>query len=322
MEQIINNYPYIFLIIGFILLVYSGNYLVKGGSALARKANIPPIIIGLTIISFGTSAPELLVSINAANHGHPGISIGNVIGSNIANIGLVLGLTALLIPLPVKKKSIVFDWAVMLFSGILFYVFVKFTPDVNNGYLFKRIYGIIFLILLVVYVIFSIKLNKKNYVPEIIIDKQMSIYLALFFIIISSVGLKFGSDLLVGSASHIAKSFGISEYIISATIIAFGTSVPELATSIIAVFKKETDISIGNIIGSNIFNFFAILGVTGVIKPIPVTVNVVNNDVFWVLGLYILLFLFILPLKNAKITRIKGLALLGVYILYIVLLIK
>ena len=316
MEQIINNYPYIFLIIGFVLLVYSGNYLVKGGSALARKANIPPIIIGLTIISFGTSAPELLVSVNAANMGHPGISIGNVIGSNIANIGLVLGLTALLMPLPVKKKSIVFDWAVMFFSGILFYVFVRISPEIST------IYGIIFLILIVVYIFFSVKLNKKNYTPEITSEKQMNIFLALFFIIISSVGLKFGSDFLVGSASYIAKSFGISEYIISVTVIAFGTSVPELATSIIAVFKKETDISIGNIIGSNIFNTFAILGVTGIIKPIPVSDNVINNDIFWVLGLYVLLFLFILPLKNAKITRLKGLALLGVYILYIVLLIK
>ncbi len=318
MEQIINNYPYVFLILGFILLIYSGNYLVKGGVALAKKSNIPPIIIGLTIISFGTSMPELLVSVNAANHGHSGISIGNVIGSNIANIGLVLGLTALLMPLPVKKKSIIFDWAVMLISILLFFVFIKLSSD----NVFNRIYGVIFLILLVFYIIFSIKFNKKNYVPDISVDKQMNIFLALFFIIISSVGLKFGSDFLVDSASNIAKSFGISEYIISVTIIAFGTSVPELATSIIAVFKNETDISIGNVIGSNIFNVFAILGITGLVSPIHIDNKVMSNDIFWVLGLYILLFLFILPLKNAKISRLKGVVLLGVYIVYIILIVK
>lgn len=317
-ENLINNYPYIFLILGFIVLLYSGNYLVKGGSALAKKVNIPPLIIGLTIISFGTSAPELLVSVNAVNNGHLGISIGNVIGSNIANIGLVLGLTALLMPLPLKKKTILFDWFAMMLSAILFYIFIKFS---NNNY-FNQIHALIFLILIILYIVSSVLINKKNYIAEKNTEKQITLMLSVFYIAISIVGLKYGAEFLVESSSNIAKSFGVSEYVISVTIIAFGTSVPELATSIIAVFKKETDISIGNIIGSNIFNFFAILGVTGTIKPIKVDGEIINNDIFWVFGFYTLLLLFIMPLKRSKITRFKGLIFLIFYILYIMLILK
>lgn len=317
-EYLINNYPYIFLILGFVVLLFSGNYLVKGGSALAKKVNIPPLIIGLTIISFGTSAPELLVSVNAVNNGHLGISIGNVIGSNIANIGLVLGLTALLMPLPLKKKTILFDWFAMMLSAILFYIFIKFS---NNNY-FNQIHALIFLILIILYIVSSVLINKKNYIAEKNTEKQITLMLSVFYIAISIVGLKYGAEFLVESSSNIAKSFGVSEYVISVTIIAFGTSVPELATSIIAVFKKETDISIGNIIGSNIFNFFAILGVTGTIKPIKVDDEIINKDIFWVFGFYILLLLFIMPLKRSKITRFKGLIFLIFYILYIMLILK
>ncbi|MBN2682979.1 MAG: calcium/sodium antiporter [Bacteroidales bacterium] len=304
---------FLLLFVGLAILLVSGDLLVRGGVGLANNFKISRLVIGVTVVSFGTSAPELIVSVNAAISGHPEISIGNVIGSNIANIALILGITAVLLPIPVNRTSIVVDWPVMMFASLLFWWFA------NTSGILQSFEGIIFVVLLIAYIIYSIKKSKE---PEFKDEtkKSYSLLLSIGFILASSVGLYFGSDLLVNNAVTIATNLDVSEHIISVTIIAFGTSVPELATSIIAVYKKETDISIGNIIGSNIFNLFAILGITSIIKEIPVSINVLNNDIFWMLGIAAVLFLFIIPPKRGLLKRWKGACLLLIYFVYIYLL--
>ncbi len=308
---------YLYLIGGILLLILSGNWLVKSGTSIAEYFKIPPFIVGVTIISLGTSAPELFVSLQAALSGSPDIAIGNVVGSNIANIGLVLALTAIIITIPVKKSTIRFDYPVLLFTTALFVIFML---DLSV----TRVEGIIMLAIMLTYILVIIKLNHKKKPSDKVkrekkIGKQNPLY-AFGVVIISCLGLLFGSNILVDGASNIATSLGISERIISITVIAFGTSVPELATSIIAAFKKQIDISVGNIIGSNIFNIFMILGVTATVKPLPVNPSTLSFDVYFLVGFVVLTGLFFIPFKKAKITRVKGLIFLAAYFAYYIIL--
>ncbi len=306
---------YLLLIAGFIILLYSSTFLIKGSVSIAHKYNVPTLVIGVTVVSFGTSAPELFVSVIAAVNGHPSIAIGNVIGSNIANIALVLAVTAIFFPLPLKANTIRIDWPVMMVVSVIFYIFSL------NGYL--RLWeGLLFLIFLTAYVFLSLFYSKKEYMlaDEQNIRFHLSLPFIIFIIILSIAGLALGSHLLIKNASIIAANLGISERVISISVIAFGTSAPELATSIIAAFKKEMDISVGNIIGSNIFNLLGVLGITSLITPLPVNEMILKVDVLWMLGISILLLLFILPLKKGKLTRIKGAILVVTYCVYIYLL--
>ncbi len=305
---------YIFLFLGFTMLMLSGDFLVRGSVSLAGHFKVSKLVIGVVVVSFGTSAPELVVSLDAAISGHPDIAIGNVIGSNIANIALVMGLTAIILPIAVKKKAIHFDWAVMMFVSLLFYVFC-----LNNGLQFHE--GLIFLVLLFSYIFISIyKSRKENFKSqEESIPPKYSLFLSILFVAIAAVGLIFGAEFLVKGASNIAKSLGVDERIISVSVIALGTSLPELATSIAAALRKELDIFIGNIIGSNIFNILAILGFTSVVKSIDVNPMVLKFDIFWMLGISLLLFLFILPLKKGVVTRWKGFVFVSIYLVYIYL---
>ncbi len=299
---------------GFVILIYSGKYLVKGSISIAYRFKVSKLVIGLTVVAFGTSAPELFVSVMAAIDNHPGISVGNVIGSNIINIALVLAITAMIIPIPVRKSSIKYDWPVMMIASLLFYIFIL------NGYL-QFLEGLIFLILLCAYVVFSIYYSRKNYnYLDAIEEVHFSALVSVLLIVLSSAGLALGSDLLVKNAVKIADKLHIDDRIISITVIAFGTSLPELVTSAAAAFKKEMDISIGNIIGSNIFNILCVLGITSMIKKIEIPSMTMHFDVFWMLGIALLLFLFILPLKGGKLTRPKGLFLFMVYCIYVYLL--
>ena len=299
---------YLILILGFTLLILSGNYLVKSASNIANHFNISKMVIGLLVVSFGTSAPELLVSLQAAFKGLPEMALGNVIGSNIANIALVLGLTAIIFPIIVKSKTILWDWGLMLLASIMLYLFI------HDNFL-ASYEGIIFLVVLASYILFTIKQNK---IPkDEISDTKSNLWIASILLIGSILGMYWGSDLLVDSASNIAKSWGVSEKVISVTIIAFGTSVPELATSVIAAFKKEMDISIGNIIGSNIFNILSILGITVLVHPIKVNAETLNTDMYWMLGIALLLLIPILIWK--KINRIFGFMFISVYFSYIYL---
>ncbi len=303
---------YILFVIGLILLVYSGKFLVQSGVSIARHFNIPTLIIGITIIAFGTSAPELIVSVKAALSGSPEIAFGNVVGSNISNIGLVLAVTALIIPIPVGKTSWRIDWPVMMLASVLLYVFT-----LNNVLGFWE--SFILFAMLAAYLFFSVKTST----PDIISDKnddnkpQYKLGLSFVIVIASSVGLAYGADLLVNSAVNIATELGVSKRVISITIVAFGTSLPELTASIIAALKKQTDISIGNIIGSNIFNIMAVLGITGMIHPIAIDHIAFSFDIIWMMFVSVLLFLFIFPFKTVYLNRVEGSLLFLSYILYL-----
>ncbi len=304
---------YLLLIAGFIILLFSGNYLIRGSVSLAHKYKVSKLVIGVTVVSFGTSSPELFVSVIAAVQKQSEISVGNIIGSNIANIALVLALTAIIFPIPVRRNTIRYDWPVMMIASLLFYLFIL------NG-LLRFWEGLTFFVLLNAYVFFSLYYSRKNYDYES--EKKMqahfSLALAILIIFISVIGLAAGSYLLVDNAAKIAGMLGIEKRVISISVIAFGTSVPELATSMIAAFRKEMDISIGNIIGSNIFNILGVLGIASIITPISIVEEMrLKIDILWMLGISVLLFLFILPFKGGKLTRFKGIILFAVYCLYI-----
>lgn len=305
---------YLYLLLGFLILLYSGDLLVKGGVSLASHFKISTLVVGVTVVSFGTSAPELFVSLDAALGGSPDISIGNVVGSNIANIALVLGFTAMLLPLPVKSNSIKYDWPVMMGASLLFFIFV-----LNHVLEFWE--GVVFICILIWFMVWTIRKSRKNFsefasdVPE----PKYTIPIALLLIALASGGLYVGASLLVDSARNIALDFGVSERVVGLTLVAFGTSVPELATSAVAAFKKEMDISVGNIIGSNIFNLLGVLGVTSIIHPIHISARLISFDILWMLGISLLLLLLILPLRKAILRRWKGVLLFGVYVCYVYL---
>lgn len=302
---------YFYLLLGFIILLISGDLLVKGGVALAAKFKIPTMVVGITVISFGTSAPELFVSLDAALSGSPDIALGNVVGSNISNIALVLGFTAILLPIPIKGKAILSDWIAMVLASL---VLVLFCLD-------KQIVwweGLSLFSLLIFFIVRTIYISRKKKISaDEIQESKYSLTASLVMILLAALGLYFGANMLVGSAKIIAREYGLSERVIGLTIVAFGTSVPELATSAVAAFKRQMDISIGNIIGSNIFNILGVLGLTSFIKTINVSESILKVDFLWMIGVSILLFVLILPLKKSTIYRWKGLILLSVYVIYI-----
>ena len=302
---------YFFLIVGFALLLFSGKYLVKGSVALSNRFHVSKLVIGVTVVSFGTSAPELFVSVLANFSGHPEVAMGNIIGSNIANISLVLALTALIFPIAVKKASVKIDAPFMLLvSGILFLFILNGSVSLYEG--------VFFLFILAAYIVFIlVKSRRNNEFEDTNTSDNLPVWQAVLLVLISTGGLAFGSRLLVNNATIIASELGVSERVIAITIIAFGTSLPELTTSAVAAFKKEMDISIGNIIGSNIFNILAVLGITALLKPIQVADKFIQVDIFWMLAISVLLFLFILPFKGGKLTRLKGFLLFAVYCVYI-----
>lgn len=296
------------LAVGLVVLIIGGELLVKGAVGMALKFNVSTMVIGLTVVSFGTSAPELLVSLQAAFEGHPGIAVGNVIGSNIANLALVLGVTAMILPISVRRDTLKVDWSFMMLSTILLFAF---------AYDLKIVFweGLVMFALLVLYNVYSVKRSRKLNVDiddEDIPSKPTYVFLGLAAL--GCVGLVFGAGWLLDGAVGIAKEYGLSDSVIGSTIIAFGTSVPELATSVIAAFRKETDISLGNLIGSNIFNILCILGITPMVMTIDVDAVLLSSDMIWVLVVSFL----VLPLsiKNYSINRWKGFALFMVYVGY------
>jgi cation:H+ antiporter len=308
---------YLFVLLGFVILIISGKYLVNGSVSLARYLRLSTLVIGVTVVAFGTSAPELLVSLQAAIKGHPEISIGNVVGSNISNLALVLGLTAIILPMSISRNTIRVDWPVMMVVSVLFYFFVR------NGWL-TRFEGIVFNVLLILYVFYSVRYSRKDIsAPTKVQTKPThSLTISILIIVLSSIGLVFGANLLVENASVIAMEMGVSERVISISLIAVGTSLPELATSVMAAIQKETDISVGNIIGSNIFNILSVLGISSIVKPIEVTPIMINIDIVWMLSISALLIFLMMPFKKARLGRIDGIILLLVYLVYIYLLFK
>lgn len=299
---------------GLVLLIAGGEFLVRGASSLAIKFHISPLVVGLTIVAFGTSAPELLISLNAALKGSSDLAMGNVVGSNICNIALILGLTAVLSPIPVGKDSIRIDWPVAMGSAVLLLLLIL------DGAI-TRVEGLVFVALLVAYNFFLIRNSRKLAKLAGLRDNDALKYPTKdylkdgFFIALGGVGLYFGAEWFVEGARGLASGFGISERVIGLTVVALGTSLPELVTSVIAAIKKETDIAIGNIMGSNIFNILSILGITSIVKQINISREIIHVDMVWMLILTAILLPMMLTLR--KITRLEGLILLGVYIYYI-----
>jgi cation:H+ antiporter len=303
---------YLQVLAGFVLLFFSGDWLVKAGVELSRRFRVSPLVAGLTVVAFGTSAPELFVSVDAVFTDVPDISIGNIVGSNIANIALILGCVAIIFPISVRQPSVVFDWLVMMLSFLLLFLFL------NNG-LLQRGEGFVFFLLMVIYLFWSVIHSRRQSFrkEEVFPEPVMKLSASVLIIVLSVTGLYFGAEWLVNGASHLAIGWGVSERVVGVSVVAFGTSVPELATSLAAALKKEMDISVGNIIGSNIFNVFSILGITALLKPLEVSSRIVTFDFWWMTGIGILLMLFMIPLRKGLITRFKGAVLLLVYIFYI-----
>ncbi|MDG1720828.1 MAG: calcium/sodium antiporter [Bacteroidia bacterium] len=298
---------YLLLLVGVFLLLIGGDFLVKSAASLAKKLNISPFLIGVTVVSFGTSAPELIVSLKAAFNGSSGIAIGNVIGSNIANLALVLGITVLIRPIVLDPKKLRFSWFAMLVASLMF---LGFSID---GIL-DRVDGLFLISGLILFLILSIRKRDDSFVEEEL-EKTLKTNLIPVYFIFGAAGLYYGSELLVDSAITIAKSFGISEFIIGVSVVALGTSLPELVTSIIAIIKGQSSISVGNLIGSNVFNIFAVLGITSAVNPLKADSFLIAIDLPIMLGVTLLTGLFLLVSK--KLGRVEGLLLITIYIMYI-----
>lgn len=291
---------YLQLIGGLALLIFSGNYLVESASDIARKFKLSSLVIGLTIVSFGTSAPELLVSTSASLQGHPEIALGNVFGSNIVNVGFIMGLTSLLLPFTVSRDSIKIDVKVMLAFSLAALLFA------SDGH-FSRIEGILLFATLVIYTIWLILKSKKTANDSAIEAPKRNILINSLILVASLAGLAFGSDFMVEGASTIAKNFGISEKVISVTVVAIGTSLPELTASLISVFKKEVGMTIGNVIGSNTFNIGAVLGISSSISPIEFDFSAFCSDIVWTLAFGVLLLIGMINVtKNMELMRDTG----------------
>ena len=293
------------LILGLIFLILGGDLLVRSAVSLAEKFGVSSFLIGVTVVSFGTSVPELMVSIQAAMDQEADIAIGNVLGSNIANIALVLGISVVIRPLSITTNTYKLSWWVMFISSLLFILFL-----LDN--IITKMEGLLLIAGLFCFIIFSIKRNIPN--EESIISK-INIQTGILFFVLGAIGLYFGSELFVGSAISIASFFGVPKFVIGITVVALGTSLPELVTSIVALIKGQNNISIGNLIVSNIFNVFAVLGITSLIQELGTNSILLFLD-FGVMLAVILVFGYQLFIRK-KISRTAGFVLLFGYFSYI-----
>lgn len=305
----------IFIVIGFAFLIKGADILIDGASGIAKKFNIPELIIGLTIVSIGTSSPELFISVNSILAGHEDFSIGNVLGSNIANLLLILGITAIITPVYFKSKTKLIELPMCLFFTVLFAILC------NIGKQISRIDAAILLICFVIFIIYTIYIGQKNKDQDnekdnITSRKNLT---NIICILIGIIGLKIGGDLVVNNAEELALKFDISEKVISLTVIAIGTSLPELVTSIISAIKKEADLAVGNVIGSNIFNMLLVIGVTGFIKPISYNIEY-NAQMTILLIASILICLFPYLDKKDQMTKSDGLMYVSMYAIYMIML--
>ena len=303
----------VLMLLGFGLLVIGGEFLVRASVALSLKLNVSKMVIGLTVVSFATSLPELLVSLNAALNGLPSIAINNVVGSNIANIGMVLGITALIGTIYIDKSFYKFNWPALIIFSLAFYYFL------SNDNQLDAVEGAVLFISLILFVIYLLKKSEAIEDDESIDDlTSTSNFKIIIWLIIGGVTLYFGAKWLVDGAVVVAQAIGVSEAVISVSIIAVGTSIPELAASVIAVLRKEKAISLGNLIGSNIFNIGSVLGLTAMIKPISVEdPEILSRDIIWMLVFAGLLLPLALVLKRHQIKKTEGLLLVFLYGIFI-----
>ena len=290
----------------------------KSAVALSLRLFIPKIVIGMTVVSFATSAPELIVSVKAALDGFPDLSLGNVVGSNIANLGLVLAITVIMGSIDVRKSFYTTDWPVMIVASLLFCGFIYF-----DGVL-EQYEGIILVSLLFIFLVYLLRFQKTAVVDEMPEDDvPLPLYKIVLFLGIGGTALWGGSELLIDGAVGLASSFGVSDRIIGITIVSVGTSIPELAASVVAVIKQEKAISLGNLLGSNIFNLLAVLGITSIITPITVMdEGLLSSDIFWMLGISFLIFPLVFFPKGLRLGWRDGLVLLAFYGIFIYMTIK
>ena len=301
------------ILIGFILLILGGNWLLKSAVSISLGLKIPKIIIGMTVVSFATSSPELIVSINSALNGYPDLALGNVIGSNIANLAFVLGITLLIAEMDVQKSFFTTNWPVMIAASLLLFFFLR------NDYLISDFEGLIFVLFLIFFLVYLFRFQNQDIIEDLPEDKDLlPTYKTFTLFVLGSIGLWGGSEMLITGATDLAITLGVGERLIGVTVVSVGTSIPELAASIIAVLKKEKAISLGNLVGSNIFNILAVLGITSLITPIAAIDHVIyTNDIYWMLLVSMILPILVLLPKKMELKRKSGIILLLLYIVFL-----
>ena len=312
---------YILFVVGFVLLISGANLLVEGSASIAKKLNISSIVIGLTIVAFGTSAPELIVNIFASVQGNTEIAIGNILGSNIVNILLILGVSSIIYPLATKENTVWKEIPLSLLAAILVGVMVNDT--LIDGGTFSgltKIDGIVFIAFFIIFLYYTFGISKVSGENTDLEIKDMSYMKSSLYIVGGLLGLVFGGKWIVDGAIKIAEGFNVSQSLIGLTVVAIGTSLPELATSAVAAYKKQSDIAIGNVVGSNIFNIFWILGLSAVINPLPFSKDSVI-DIIMTIVASLILFLIMFIGKKHTVERWQGVIMILIYIGYVAYLI-
>lgn len=312
---------FLLLIVGFLPLIYGANLLVDSASSLAKRYNIPNMVIGLTIVAFGTSAPELVVNVFSAVQKNADLALGNVIGSNIFNVAAILGISAIIYPLTVKSATTWIEVPLALLAGVMVLVLGNdILIDKGGSSLISRIDGIVLLVFFLIFLVYNYQLIKKGEFTEDIPIKDIAPRKATLLVFAGLALLVLGGRLIVFSAVELATAWGMPERLIGLTIVSIGTSLPELATSVVAATKKNTDIAVGNIVGSNIFNIFFILGTSAVIYPVPTQAGA-QIDMLVNILLGLLLFAFIFTGKGRRLERWEGILFVLMYVAYIAYLI-
>ena len=305
------------MLLGFLLLVIGGEYMVRASVGLSIKLNLSKMVIGLTVVSFATSFPELLVSLNAALQGAPAIAINNVIGSNIANIGLVLGITSICTTIEVDPSFYKFNWPALLIFSLLLYAFMQ------NDQQLTSFEGAVLFIALLVFIVLLIKRSRRTNLetdPEMDTLSEVSYFKIIIWLTVGGMALYYGADWLVDGAIVVAEQMGVSEAVISVSLVALGTSIPELSASIIAVIKKEKALSLGNLIGSNIFNIGSVLGLTAMVDSISIEdAKILSRDALWMLVFAAVILPLILLTKRHKLQLKEGFFLVLLYAVFMLL---
>ena len=304
---------YIAVAVGIFLVIKGGDWLMRAAVALSLRFSIPKIVIGMTVVSLATSAPELIVSIQSALSGHPDLALGNVVGSNIANLGFVLAIIVMISPIEVTPSFYKTDWPMMILASLLLYVFLVFDKKL------VAFEGTVLFILLMCFMVYLIKFQERAILDETLEeDEILVISKTITYFLLGGFSLWLGSETLIKGAVNLAENLGVSERIISVTIVSVGTSIPELSASIIAIINKEKAISMGNLIGSNIFNILAVMGITSMIHPVEIQdPGLLSNDIWWMLGISILILPFLFYPKRDKLGLIHGLVLITLYSIFI-----
>ena len=300
------------LLVGLLLLIKGGDWLLESAVALSLRLSIPKAVIGMTVVSFATSAPELIVSVQSALEGFSSIALGNVVGSNIANLALVLAITVIIQPIEISKVFLRIDWPMMMVASALFLLFLVYDAYLSFWE------GAVMFALLISFILYLLK-NQKEGVDELDEEfEHLSWTKTIGYLVMGGFSLWLGAETLVKGAVDLAKMMGVNERIIGISIISIGTSIPELSASIIAILRKEKAISLGNLIGSNIFNILAVMGITAMVQPFAVMdADFLTNDLIWMIGISLLLLPLMYIPNDQKFNRLNGVILLSLYIYFI-----